>query len=210
MVLEKIKKSYGEKLILDNLSTQIKEGEVVVIMGNSGVGKTTLLNIIARLIDFEGGHDFNDNISYLFHNDRLIPNLSVEENLIFLNPVCDVKECLKMADMEGCEKLFPKELSAGMSRRVSLIRAVNYPAKVLLLDEPFGNLDYYLKYKMMDFVKEHHNNTNNTIIMVTHDIDEAIYMADRILIIDGGKIKKEFDKVSKDTKNQILKYFLKK
>ena len=210
MVLEKINKSYGDRLVIDNLSTEIKKGKIVVVMGDSGVGKTTILNIIARTTDFEGVHDFNDSIAYMFHDDRLIPNLNVGENLKLICNDMDVASALKSADLEGCEKLYPIELSAGMSRRVSLIRAMIYPAEILLLDEPFGNLDYSLKYKMMEMLQERHKKTNNTIIMVTHDIDEAVYLADRIIILGDGVIKKEFDKVSKDTRDQILKFFLKK
>ena len=210
MKVSNITKKYGERVVLDNFSYDFEDGKITIIMGESGVGKTTLLNIISGL-DNEGFQVENKSKSFVFQNDRLLPNLTVADNLKLICKDIDVAKELVEFELGNVADLYPKELSAGMSRRVAIIRAIHYFAELLLMDEPFRNLDYYLKYKIMDIIKDRQKKMRNTILMVTHDIAEAVYMADNIVIIDnGGKVVYETKKVTKNTEKEILDKFLKK
>lgn len=210
MRVNNITKKYGDKVVLDDFSYDFKDGKITVILGESGVGKTTLLNIIAGL-DNDNYEIEKRSISYVFQNDRLLPNLNIENNLKTVCKDIDVKSVLEEFELSNATNLYPKELSAGMSRRVSIIRALYYPAELLLMDEPFRNLDYYLKYKIMDIIKDMHKKSKNTIIMVTHDIAEAVYIADNIILLDSkGEIIYKTNKVTKNTEKEILDKFLKK
>ena len=210
MKVSNITKKYGEKTVLDNFSYDFEDGKITAIMGESGIGKTTLLNIIAG-IDNEQFDIENKTKSFVFQNDRLLPNLTVEDNLKLICKDIDVSSALAEFDLQDADCLYPKELSAGMSRRVAIIRTINYPAELILMDEPFRNLDYYLKYKIMDIIKTKQKKDKNTIIMVTHDIAEAVYMADNIVVIgNGGKVLYKTSKVNKNTEKELLDKFLKK
>lgn len=209
MVLEKVNKSYGDRVIFRDFSYTFERGKITAVLGNSGVGKTTLLNIIAGTTSFDGDIKDRGEVSFVFQNDRLIPNLTVAENLKLVNNNIDVNEELNKIGLANSRGMFPNELSAGMARRVAIVRAVNYKSDVLLLDEAFRNLDYALKYKMMDLIKTHHKKNKNTIIEVTHDISEAVYMADRIVILQDGQIVHEINNINDNTEKEILKFFLK-
>ena len=210
MRVNNITKKYGDKVVLDDFSYDFKDGKITVILGESGVGKTTLLNIIAGL-DNDNYEIEKRSISYVFQNDRLLPNLNIENNLKTVCKDIDVKSVLEEFELSNATNLYPKELSAGMSRRVSIIRALYYPAELLLMDEPFRNLDYYLKYKIMDIIKDMHKKSKNTIIMVTHDIAEAVYIADNIILLDSkGETIYKTNKITKNTEKEILDKFLKK
>ena len=210
MRVNNITKKYGDKVVLDDFSYDFKDGKITVILGESGVGKTTLLNIIAGL-DNDNYEIEKRSISYVFQNDRLLPNLNIENNLKTVCKDIDVKSVLEEFELSNATNLYPKELSAGMSRRVSIIRALYYPAELLLMDEPFRNLDYYLKYKIMDIIKDMHKKSKNTVIMVTHDIAEAVYIADNIILLDSkGEIIYKTNKITKNTEKEILDKFLKK
>ena len=210
MRVNNFSKKYGDKVVFDNFSYDFEDGKITVILGESGVGKTTLLNKIACL-EKNDCHADKKNVSYVFQNDRLLPNLTVVDNIKLIYENVDISKVLIDFELEGAGELYPKELSAGMSRRVAIIRALNYNAGLLLMDEPFRNLDYYLKYKIMDIVKSEHKKNKNTILMVTHDISEAVYIADNIIVIgSAGKIVYKTNHVTKSTENEILEKFLKK
>ena len=210
MRVSNITKKYGERTVLDNFSYNFEDGKITVIMGESGVGKTTLLNIISGL-DNDKYDIENKSKSYIFQNDRLLPNLTVADNLKLICKDISVEKVLEEFELKDAANLYPKELSAGMSRRVAIIRAIYYAAELLIMDEPFRNLDYYLKYKIMDIIKSKQKKDNNTIIMVTHDIAEAVYMADNIVVIGiGGKVLYETNTITKNTEKELLDKFLKK
>lgn len=208
MRVNNITKKYGEKVVLDNFSYNFEDSEITVVLGESGVGKTTLLNILAGL-EKEYSEVKNKSVSYVFQNDRLLPNLTIEDNIKLVCKDVNVNSILEQFELKDAAALYPKELSAGMSRRVAIIRALYYSAEVLLMDEPFRNLDYYLKYKIMDIIKGEHKKNKNTIIMVTHDISEAVYMADNIIMLDEkGVVTYETNKITKNTEKEILDKFL--
>ncbi|MBQ7351627.1 MAG: ABC transporter ATP-binding protein [Clostridia bacterium] len=209
MLLKNVKKSYGKNVVFEDFSYEFDDHKITVVLGGSGVGKTTLLNIIANTIDYDGYVD-EKSVSYVFQEDRLIPNLTVKENIELVNNSIDVVEKLNEFELGEYENKYIQELSAGMSRRVSILRALVHTADIYLMDEPFRNLDYSLKYKLMDFVKDFHKKNNAGIIIVTHDIDVATYLADKIIVLGNGKIEKEIKTISKNTREQLLKFFISK
>ena len=160
-------------------------------MGKSGAGKTTLLKILAGLLPCEEYRE-KPRVSCVFQNDRLIPNLTVEKNLLFVAPEADVAGLLQKVGLSEARNKYPRELSGGMARRAAILRAFAYPADLVLLDEPFHNLDVALKYKIMDELSALLRENESTAVLVTHTAEEALYLADEIAVMDGGKIAARF------------------
>lgn len=208
MVLNNITKKYGDKVIFNQFSYSFQPNKITVILGDSGVGKTTLINIMLGVTEYDGEVKKDGSIACVFQNDRLLPNLSVRNNLLLVNDRLNVEEALTKVDMLNAIDYMPNMLSAGMSRRVSILRAMNYDAKYLIMDEPLRNLDYYNKYKMLDEIKSYHKKNNNTIIIVTHDIKEAVYIADKIIVLQDGQIALEIDDINDSTENKLLETLL--
>jgi NitT/TauT family transport system ATP-binding protein len=167
---------------------------VLVILGESGSGKTTLLNVLAGLTDYEGQITGNvAPVSMVFQKDFLVPNLTVEENLKL---VCKDKDVLSALDSVGLlseAKLYPKSLSAGMSRRVALLRGFLYNSTLMLMDEPTNSLDIGLKHTVYQILKEQKKNYPKTIVVVTHDVEEALSIADRVVVLKQGEIVYSYD-----------------
>jgi sulfonate transport system ATP-binding protein len=179
-------KSFKGIKILENIDISLKEAEFLSIIGPSGCGKTTFLNIVSSLDkDFKGNVNINSsNIGFVFQDARLIPWLTIKENLLIVSKDKDIKqidELLKLVNLENILDLYPKDLSGGMARRVSFVRAFINKPKLIFLDEPFISLDYptatALKKDFLELCKRF----NTTIILVTHDLTEAIYLSNRII-----------------------------
>lgn len=187
-------KNYGEKVVYKNFNLDIEEDKVLVILGESGSGKTTLLNVLAGLTDYEGQITGNvAPVSMVFQKDFLVPNLTVEENLKL---VCKDKDVLSALDSVGLlseAKLYPKSLSAGMSRRVALLRGFLYNSALMLMDEPTNSLDIGLKHTVYQILKEQKKNYPKTIVVVTHDVEEALSIADRVVVLKQGEIVYSYD-----------------
>jgi len=208
--LENIKKRFQDKMVLKDVNLDIEEGKLISLLGPSGCGKTTTLKIIAGLIEPDSGDVLFDNSSVLsipvekrgavivFQEYLLFPHLNVYENVEFGLKMAKVdkrkrkdkvEEMLKLVQMEGYEEKYPDELSGGQKQRVALARALAIEPKVLLLDEPFSNLDTGLRESMRDFVVEIQRKLNITTILVTHDKEEALMMSDKIALMLDGTIK---------------------
>lgn len=195
--LVKITKKYGYRSIFDEFSLDLADNKLSVIMGVSGIGKTTLLNILAGLCDVGGEVEVEKPISYVFQSDRLIKHLSVRQNLEFVlkNVVLSrpkavvVEEMLETVGLKDKADCLPDTLSGGEKQRVSIARAFVYPAKTLLLDEPFSSLDYGLKVQLMNLLADLLRKNNRTAVYVTHDIDEALALADDLYILGNNKIE---------------------
>lgn len=201
--IENLTKHYGQVKVFENFNLNIDESKVTCILGESGSGKTTLLNVLANLTSFSGKVIVNK-CSYVFQTPNLFPNLTVNENLaLILDDQQVIDKYLKEFEVFEQKNQYPYSLSGGQASRVSLIRGLIFNAPVLLLDEPFSSLDLALKYKLLKKVKEHHQEKNNTIIMVTHDVKEAITIADRIIVLKKGNIVTVYDTVNDDTERQI-------
>ena len=200
-------------LILDGLSFDIQEGEFFVLVGPSGSGKTTTLKLINRLIEqTEGDIYFEDKrlkdydlrelrlkTGYVLQQIALFPNLTVAENIALIP---EMKNFDKKEIKEKTEDLLqkvglnpkhymnrlPKELSGGEKQRVGILRAIIANPKILLMDEPFSALDPLSKVQLQDLIKTLHNEYKMTTVFVTHDMDEAMKLADRICVLKEGKV----------------------
>ncbi|MGN0814035.1 MAG: ABC transporter ATP-binding protein [Candidatus Coproplasma sp.] len=182
-------KSYSDKVVYSNFNLEIEDGKTTCILGESGSGKTTLLNVLAGLTDYTGEVD-RVKCSYIFQQPRLIPNLTVYKNLLAVCPDGEkVKTMLKEAEMEDKINSYPNSLSGGQAQRVSILRAFLYDSKAVLMDEPFTSLDIKLKIRMMLLFSKMQRESGRTAVFVTHDIDEAVFLADRIIVISDGRIK---------------------
>ncbi|MDE6655770.1 MAG: ABC transporter ATP-binding protein [Anaeroplasmataceae bacterium] len=188
-------KKYDEQIIFDHFNLEIPKDKITCILGESGVGKTTLLNMISGLTNFNGKIEFDGKISYIFQEARLIPSLTVKNNLKFISPEAtdeQIDEILRQLEILDKKDTYPTKLSGGEAQRVSIARAFLYDAPIILMDEPFSSLDLSLKYKLISYFSKLWNENKKTVVFVTHDIDEAVLLADDILILKNGSIKKQF------------------
>ena len=205
MIIKNVTKSYGEKTVLSNFSLCVENGKITVILGESGSGKTTLLKVITGTTDFTGTvEDVQAPVSMLYQENRLIKNLTVEENLKLFVKNISVDSALEFANIPGTEKLYPKDLSGGMARRVSMLRALFYPHKTLVLDEPFSSLDLKTKFSLIEKIKNMQKTSKETIVTVTHDVKEAVMLADRLVVIKNGLIVYDNDKICDGTEFELI------
>lgn len=197
-----VSKKYGEKVIFDRFNLDLEPGKITAIMGRSGIGKTTLLKIIAGLTDYEGKVETSGEISYVFGEASLISSLTVKQNLEYAvsHVIKDKSErknailsVLKELELDGEINAYPRNLSTGMAQRVALARGFLYPADVLIMDEPFRGLDTALKTKLQKYFLNLFAKDNKTVLLITHDISEALLLADRIVVFDGNPIGLAFD-----------------
>ena len=209
--VKNIYKSFEDLLVLDDITIDFPANKTTCILGPSGCGKTTLLNIIAGILDKDRGEVVgfeNKNISFVFQEDRLIEWKNVKDNISFVlkekkdkNEIeTIVDKYLKLVNLEEYKYYYPRRLSGGMRQRISILRAFAYPSDLLLMDEPFKSLDINNKHIVMDFFKELKDKENRTSILVTHDVEEAINLADSIVILSDKptKVKKVVNNIKKD------------
>src|SRR6188508_1613863 len=207
VVLRDVVKVYGDVVAVDNVSFEVNDGEFVALVGPSGCGKTTTLNLVAGLIPITSGdivigdRVVNDldpkdrDIAMVFQNYALYPQKSVYMNLAFPLQMRKlpkdeidqkVKAAAKVLDMTHLLERKPRELSGGQQQRVALGRALVRDPAVFLMDEPLSNLDAKLRVQMRSEIKRFHQDLKATIIYVTHDQLEAVTMADRMAVMNGG------------------------
>lgn len=209
--ISQISKSFdtddGEFLALDEVDLKIEEGEFVSLIGHSGCGKSTVLNIVAGLLDVTSGGVFLDgkeinepgpDRAVVFQNHALMPWLSVYENVALgvravfrgRKSRAEIKDWthryLDMVGMSHATNKLPSEISGGMKQRVGIARALAMQPKVLLMDEPFGALDALTKAQLQDSTMQLHRELGMTVIMITHDVDEAVLLSDRIVMMSNG------------------------
>ncbi|MGN9163799.1 ABC transporter ATP-binding protein [Tissierellaceae bacterium HCP3S3_D8] len=191
--VKNISKYYGDLKVLEDISITFPKNKTTCILGPSGCGKTTLLNIISGIAEMDSGQiiGFKDDISFVFQEDRLIEWKNINDNLEFvLKNKMDRKQIrvtiekyLKMVNLEEYKYYYPRELSGGMRQKISILRAFAYPSQILIMDEPFKSLDINSKQLLIDFFKELKNIESRTCIIVTHDIEEALTLGDKIIIL---------------------------
>ena len=192
--------------VLDHVSIDVADGELVALIGPSGCGKSTVLNILAGLIKVtEGAVSFSEpdmRVSYVFQGPRLLPWRNVERNVSFSleqtaisgsDRQAAVRAVIARVNLEGHEHKYPHQLSGGMQQRVAIARGLAVNPRLLLLDEPFGALDALTRSYMQEELLEIVRGAGTTAILVTHDIDEALLLADRVLVMSSrpGTIKHE-------------------
>lgn len=189
--LRNVTKRYGAQTVYEDFSLSLEEGKITCLLGASGCGKTTLLNMLAGLTPFEGEIvPAGLRCSYIFQQPRLVPNLTVGGNLRL---VCKDEErivgMLARVGLSEKRNAYPAELSGGQAQRVSVARAFLHPAKLFLMDEPFSSLDTALKIRLIGLFCELWREQSPTVVFVTHDAEEACMLAHRVLIFGGeGKI----------------------
>ncbi|KRG14422.1 ABC transporter ATP-binding protein [Lederbergia galactosidilytica] len=204
-------KSSASNQVIDNISFEVKKGEIVTLLGKSGCGKSTLLNIIGGFTTADSGNVFVDehkvtrpkrNCITLFQHRNLLPWRSVQKNveLGLEKEDLSVQErrvralnAIELVGLKANAQQFPHELSGGMQQRVAIARAFAMKPDVILMDEPFAALDTFNRYHLQDQLLKIQEKEKSTILLVTHDIDEAVYLSDRILIMSAhpGKIYKD-------------------
>ncbi|AMV61066.1 Alkanesulfonates ABC transporter ATP-binding protein [Pediococcus damnosus] len=206
-----VQKSYGSKQILHDIDLTIADQEFLALVGMSGGGKSTLLRLIAGLEQPSAGEIkfANDNpvIRVMFQNDRLLPWMTVLENVSFQsNQKEQQTEAAKMLELVGLETLasqYPRQLSGGQKQRVALARALMAHPQLLLLDEPLGALDALTRRQMQDLILKICQEQKLTTVLVTHDVNEAVRMADRVVVIRNGTNRYEEAGVSKDDPTKV-------
>lgn len=191
--------------VLENITFNLNEGEIIAIVGPSGSGKSTLLNIISKLIEPTEGEIYVDGeIGYMFQRDHLFNWRTVWKNIILgleikkeknQENIDKTKELLTKYGLIDFINSYPQELSGGMRQRIALIRTLATNPQVLLLDEPFSALDYQTRINVSEDIFKMIKDSNVSAILVTHDISEAIAMADRVIVLSHrpAKLKKIID-----------------
>lgn len=186
---------YGLKTVYDGFNLNVEDGKITCLLGESGCGKTTLLNAVAGLVDF-GGSISPVRVSYVFQSPRLIPYITVLKNLTAAG--AEAEAAHKMLERVGLgEKAgaYPDFLSGGEAQRVSLCRALLVGSDVLLADEPFSSLDLKTKLSVMELFRNLQREEGRSVLFVTHDVDEAVFLSDRIIVTAEGKILKDFENI---------------
>ena len=206
-----VSKSFDGEEIIRNISLELKEGEIVSLLGVSGGGKTTLFNIIAGLSTPDEGNIYLErqeitgkpgNISYMLQKDLLLPYRTLLDNVALPLTIRGMKKSearekaagyFEEFGLEGAEKKYPAEISGGMKQRAALLRTYLFSEKVALLDEPFSALDMLTKASVHEWYLEVMEKIKLSTLFITHDIDEAILLSDRIYLLTGkpGSITKE-------------------
>lgn len=193
---------------VNGVSARIAHGSFTVIVGRSGCGKTTLLRLLGGLEDITDGkilwtdatrQDSPPKIGFVFQEPRLMPWLTVAENIAFSLSkdlpssmvAALVDPILKLLGLENFHAAYPSQLSGGMAQRVALGRTLCYKPELILMDEPFGALDYFTRKKLQREMVDLFIAQNKTIIFVTHDVPEAVFMGQKILVMDAGAIVRE-------------------
>lgn len=192
--------SYGERPVLHRLNLDITPGERVAVVGASGGGKTTLLRVLAGLTRPSAGGvevshaGVSPRIRVMFQEDRLLPWLSALDNVTLGLPRHERhrgEAALRDVGLAGRERAYPHELSGGQRQRVALARALAHRPALLLLDEPFGALDALTRAGMHDLLETLLGETGATTLLVTHDLDEALKLADRVLLLGQGEVAED-------------------
>jgi spermidine/putrescine ABC transporter ATP-binding subunit len=210
VLLDRVVKRYGAVVALDTFTLEVQEGEFLTLLGPSGCGKTTTLRIIAGFIDPTEGRLLIDDddvtalppqkrgIGMVFQDYALFPHLTIEENVAFGlverrvardKIKARVKELLDLVHLPGVESRYPSEISGGQQQRIAVARAVAYPPKVLLMDEPLGALDLKLREAMQFELRRIQQELGITTVYVTHDQHEAMTMSDRIAVMNLGRLE---------------------
>lgn len=209
--VDHLTKRFGDLLVLDDVSFEVKKGEFICVVGPTGCGKTTFLNLLTRIysptqgelyIDGEPADPKKHNISFAFQEPSAMPWLTVEKNLEYGMKVKKVPKdemkkrvdrILKLLGMEHLRNAYPKQLSVSEEQRVIIGRAFSTYPDLLLMDEPYGQMDIKMRFYLEDEVLRLWKEFGSTVIFITHNIEEAVYLAERVLILTNkpAKIKED-------------------
>lgn len=209
LTLEHVSKSYGQNHVLEDITLTVDEGEFVSIVGPSGSGKSTIFQLIGGLFPPDSGtlsldetvlNNRRGHISYMPQSPALFPWRTVLQNVELSAEISGTKqdtqkalELIRGAGLAGYEKAYPSELSGGMKQRVSFIRSLNAPQSIICLDEPFSALDEFTRLEMQLWLLSIWETYRKSVLFITHNIDEALFLSDRIVILSDkpAVVKKE-------------------
>lgn len=190
--LTAIKKQYGDTVALEIPEIEFANGEITAVLGESGAGKSTLLGVISGMVSGDGTVEGVGRVSYLFQSAKLLPNLTVLQNLMFVLPKGSdntaAMEMLARVGLQGKEGRYPRELSGGEKQRVAVARAFLFPHDTLLMDEPFSAIDLSLKKSLVELVVSLWREKRSTVIFVTHDVHEAAILSHCAVVIKKGRV----------------------
>lgn len=199
--VQNLTKKFGDLLVLDNLNFEVEEGEFLCIVGPTGCGKTTFLNSLTRLYEPTAGEILvngipvdpkKQNISYIFQEYSSFPWLTVEQNIRFGLEIkktpkaeadANVEEMLDIVGLTKFRNYYPSQLSISMLQRVAIARAFATKPELLLMDEPYGQLDIDLRFKLEDELIKLWKKTGTTVLFITHNIEEAVYLSQKIMVL---------------------------
>lgn len=209
-----IRKSYGDKVIMEDFNLQVEKGEFITIIGSSGCGKTTALKMVNGLIQPDGGDiliegenirekdqtQLRRNIGYAIQGSVLFPHMTVEENISYVPNLLNrrnraktksaVEKWMKIVGLdEEMKERYPAELSGGQQQRVGIARALAASPEILLMDEPFGAVDEITRGQLQEELLRIYHQTQITVLFVTHDIGEALKLGTKVLVMDHGEIQ---------------------
>lgn len=194
-------KKFGDLLVLNDMSFDVEDGDLLCVVGPTGCGKTTFLNSLTKIYDITDGEILlngeqvdpkKQNIAYIFQGDSTMPWLTVEENVCFGLDIKKIPEArkkeqvdkyLEIVGLSKYRKYYPKQLSASMLQRVSIARAFATEPELLLMDEPYGQLDIELRFKLEDELVKLWQMTGTTVLFITHNIEEAVYLGNKIMVL---------------------------
>lgn len=200
--VQNLTKKFGDLLVLDDVSFEVKEGEFLCIVGPTGCGKTTFLNSLTKIYEPTSGSILVDgipvnlkkqNIAYIFQEYYAMPWLTVEKNVSFgleiknskIDIAAKTAEMLEIVGLTKFKEYYPKQLSASMLQRVAIARSFATDPELMLMDEPYGQLDISRRFTLEDEIVKICKMTNTTVIFITHNIEEAVYLGDRILVLSN-------------------------
>ncbi|MGP4077852.1 ABC transporter ATP-binding protein [Halobacillus sp. K22] len=209
LVVDQLTKSFDSSIILQNVSFSIQEGEFVSILGPSGSGKSTLFHLIGGLYPPDSGEIYingerttgeKGRISYMPQSPSLLPWRTILENVVLGSEIIEqpnksnALHMIQQAGLEGYEHAYPSQLSGGMKQRASFIRSLLSPQSLICLDEPFSALDEFTRMDMQEWLLSIWTEHRRSVLFVTHNIEEAIFLSDRVIVLSDrpAKVQREF------------------
>jgi sulfonate transport system ATP-binding protein len=212
VAIRDLTRRFGGHVVLDRLDLSIADGEFVALLGRSGSGKSTLLRALAGLdYDVAGDGELRipERVSVVFQDSRLLPWRRVLDNVVLGHRDRDARtrgiDALAEVGLSGRERAWPNQLSGGEQQRVALARSLVGAPQLLLADEPFGALDALTRLKMHDLLRDLCRRHTPAVLLVTHDVDEAIALADRIVVLDAGRIALDVRPDVSDVRDLLLR-----